>query len=121
MPIVDIRIVTGDPELAPNVARRLADAIGRTLGCAPGRAWVRVDLLNAARYAENDSPMEAGGLPVFATVLHADPPQGPARAAEALALATCIAEVLGRPPDRVHVEYASAGRGRIAFGGKLVE
>jgi len=121
MPILDIRIVTAEPDIAPGLARRLADAVGRALGCAPGRAWVRIDLHDAARYAENDSPMEAGGLPVFATVLHADPPQGPARAAEALALATCIAEVLGRPADRVHLEYAPAGRGRIAFGGKLVE
>ena len=58
--------------------------------------------------------------PVFATVLRAHLPSGDELAAEAAALTTTIAACVGRPFERVHVQYAPAAAGRQAFGGVLV-
>lgn len=76
--------------------------------------------IHDGNYAENGASIEGNDLPVFVQVLHADWPTEEARVQEATALAAAIAICLGRQPERVHVEYAPPGRGRIAFGGKLV-
>jgi hypothetical protein len=62
-----------------------------------------------------------GALPLFVRILHARPPTGAALQAEVAALTTALARASGRPVERVHLEYAPAGAGRIAFGGRLVE
>lgn len=116
MPIVDIRCV-GAPVPA---ADALADVIGDALHLPPGRVWVRFHPLPAEHYAENGGPLQ-GALPVFVTILHARPPTGEALKAEVAALTQAVAGVCGRPAQRVHVEYAPAAAGRIAFGGRLVE
>ena len=121
MPIVDVTLVVADGDgLALQLARELADALGAALGCEPGRLWVRLHDLPAARYAENGAGLDAGELPVFVTLLHADPPQGEARTAEVRRVCETVARCTRRPPDRVHVEFAAPGRGRVAFGGELV-
>ena len=122
MPILDIELVQPDGALSPSAAltQALADAAGRALGAAPGRTWLRLRTLPAAHYAENETTVAADELPVFATVLHAHPPQGDALAAEAAALTQALAAGLGRSPQRVHVQYAPAAAGRQAFGGVLV-
>jgi hypothetical protein len=53
-------------------------------------------------------------------VLHADTPDQGSRIQEAKALAEAVAACLGRQVQRVHIEYEPDGRGRVAFGGKLV-
>ena len=122
MPILDIELVQPDgaPPLAAVLTQALADAAGRVLGAAPGHSWVRLRVLPAAHYAENEAPVAADELPAFATVLHARPPQGDALAAETAALTQALAACLGRSPQRVHVQYAPAAAGRQAFGGVLV-
>lgn len=122
MPILDVELVQPDGAAPPAAAltQALADAAGRALGAAPGRTWLRLRVLAAAHYAENESAVAADELPVFATVLHARPPQGDALAAEAAALTQALAAGLGRAAQRVHVQYAPAGAGRQAFGGVLV-
>jgi len=65
--------------------------------------------------------LQEGELPAFVTILHAHPPAGAALAAEVLAVTSAVANCLGRPAERVHVQYAPAAAGRQAFGGKLVE
>ena len=122
MPIVDIRIVLAAQQ-PPDMGRAqaLASAIGRVLAAAPGRVWVRLHPHPASAYAENDAPLQPHELPVFVTLLHAHPPQGDALAQEVQALTAAIAQCLDRPEKRVHIEYAPAGAGRIAFGGRLVE
>jgi hypothetical protein len=116
VPIVDIHCV-GAPAPA---AQGLADAIGDALRLPPGRIWVRLHLLPAAHYAENGDALQ-GVLPVFVNILHAHPPTGVALHAEVAALTRAVAGVSGRPVERVHIEYAPAGAGRMAFGGRLVE
>ena len=118
MPIIDLEIV-GDAPLP--AAQPIADALGALLGTPPGRTWLRVRRLPADCYAENDGPVTGSDLPVFVTVLHADPPAGAARVAEMSALTAAIARALACDPACVHVQYAPAEAGRQAFGGRLVE
>jgi phenylpyruvate tautomerase PptA (4-oxalocrotonate tautomerase family) len=121
MPIVDVRIVS-EAALrdAAGLARALADTLGQTFDAAPGRVWVRLDTLPAAQYAENGETLAADGLPVFVTVLHAHLPSPAALEKQASAIARSVAGVTGRSIDRVHVEFAPAGAGRVAFGGRMV-
>jgi phenylpyruvate tautomerase PptA (4-oxalocrotonate tautomerase family) len=122
MPIVDVELVCSPHAPASGVsARALADALGAVFGSAPGHTWVRVRVLASADYAENGVDVAAAGLPAFVTVLHARPPAGAALAAEASAVTEAIARCIGRTPARVHVQYAPAGAGRQAFGGRLVD
>lgn len=116
MPIVDVQIVGAS--LA--TASALANVIGDALNLAPGRVWVRLHPLPAEHYAENGGPLQ-GALPVFVTLLHARLPVGAALQSELAALTEAVAGACGRPAARVHVEYAPAGAGRIAFGGRPVE
>lgn len=120
MPVVDVQIVAARAQ-GDAAAQALADALGHAFGSGPGRTWVRVQMLSSVQYAENGGALRADELPVFATVLHARAPQGPARADEVRAVTEAIARVLDRPPERVHVQYAPDGAGRQAFGGVLVE
>lgn len=118
MPIVDIHWAGALPPAADELASHLADAIGGVLGLEPGRVWVRLNPI--AHYAENGGASE-GEPPVFVRMLHACPPTGEALKAEVAALTVAVAKTACRPAHRVHLEYAAAGSGRVAFGGRLVE
>ena len=122
MPILDIELVQPDGASVPeaSLTQALADAAGRAFGTPGGRTWVRLRTLTAAHYAENGVALAADELPVFATVLHARPPQGPALVSELDTLTRALAACLGRAAQRVHVQYAPAAAGRQAFGGVLV-
>ncbi len=121
MPIVDVRpVVSASSKLPSDAAQTLAASIARVLGADTGRVWVRVTELQDGKYAENGAMVEDDDLPVFVQVLHADWPDEEARVNEAEQLAAAVASSLRRPVERVHVEYAPPGRGRVAFGGKLV-
>jgi phenylpyruvate tautomerase PptA (4-oxalocrotonate tautomerase family) len=121
MPVVDIEIVVPpNATVAAGLAQALADAVGDTLGSPPGQTWVRLQLLPREHYAENHSSLDASDLPAFVRLLQRQPVEGLARATEAAALTCAIAQILGRPSDRVHIEYAPAAAGRVAFAGNLV-
>jgi hypothetical protein len=121
VPILDVEIV-GErlPTPLADLAPALARMAGEVLGCPPGRAWVRLRILPAEHYAENGPPLAPGDLPVFVTLLHREPPVGPALETEVAALTDGLACVLGRPRERMHLEYLPAARGRQSFGGRLV-
>ena len=121
MPIVDVRpVVSASCKLPDNAAQTLADSISRVLNAQTGRVWVRMTELPDGKYAENGARVPDNELPVFVQVLHADWPEEVARGKEAAALAGAVAVSLGRQVEQVHIEYAPPGRGRVAFGGKLV-
>lgn len=105
---------------APGLAQTVADSLGQVFGAEPGRVWVRLERIDRGHYAENGCAVDDDELPVFVHVLHARLPVGEALAAEARSIAGEVAAVLKRSADRVHVEYAPPGAGRIAFGGRLV-
>jgi len=121
MPIVDVEFIRSIEGAAMPSASTLAAAIGRALGTPPGRIWVRLRMLDASCYAENESPVSPSELPVFVTVLHAHLPAGSALVAEVQLLTQTVASCLGCASERVHVQYAPEGAGRQAFGGTLVK
>jgi phenylpyruvate tautomerase PptA (4-oxalocrotonate tautomerase family) len=121
MPIVTVEVVVeAGGSIAPDLARALANGVGRVFGSPPGQTWVRLHTLDKTRYAENDSSLEASELPVFVTVLKREPLSGHALETEVASLTEAIARAVGRPPASVHLEYAPEAVSRLAFGGKLV-
>jgi phenylpyruvate tautomerase PptA (4-oxalocrotonate tautomerase family) len=121
MPIVDVQVVGSDEVASPNLAAELAAALGQLFATRPGSVWVRLSVLPSNLYAENGVPQAQRPNPVFVRVMHADLPPLDGLAAQARALATVIGGCLKRPPDLVHIEYAPPGRGRVAFGGTLLQ
>ncbi len=121
MPILTVEIVVEEgEEIAPNLTGAIADAAGAIFGSAPGRTWVRLHVLPAGRYAENDIAPDAMPSPVFVSVLKAEPPASDALVRESMQLATALAALCGRPVENVHIFWEPAAHGRVAFGGKLV-
>ena len=122
MPLIDLEIVCASREaFQRHSAQRLADEIGRALGSAPGRTWLRQRWLPQLDYAENDAPAPMAFGPVFVVLGLAHPPDDDAvRAEQVRAVTAAIAQVLAIEPDFVHVRYEPALAGRQAFGGRLV-
>jgi len=122
MPIVTIEVVAdSDRDVETGLAQSLADAIGRVLTSPSGQAWVRLRSLRRSQYAENETPVGDGEVPVFVTILERLPPSGTELEAEVAALTQAIAQALNRPVACVHIEYAPAAIGRVSFGGQLVK
>ena len=120
MPIVDVELVCEPVFLVDRaLSHALADTLGAVFGGAPGSTWLRLRTLDAVAYAENESEVGAAELPVFVTVLHANPPQGDSFRKELVAITAAVAACVGRSADRVHVQYAPGGSGRQAFGGRI--
>ena len=97
----------------------LADGVGDIFASPPGSTWVKLIPIPAENYAENN-PVEETFYPVFVNVLKATLPPPEIIQAEAAQLTAAIAKICGRPPSNIHIVYALAGAGRIAFGGKLL-
>ena len=116
MPILDVEIVGGTP--AAGLAQQIADDAGEVLGAAAGKVWVRVRTLGTESYAENRAEAPR---PVFVRVLASAPPEGEARKSAVAGITAAVAKRTGRPPENVHVLFEPAAKGRIAFGGRLVE
>jgi phenylpyruvate tautomerase PptA (4-oxalocrotonate tautomerase family) len=122
MPIVDIEIVGDAPESsAGERAQALADEAARVFASPPANTWVRVHRLARECYAENGIAVAPSDMPVFVTVLKRALPARAELAREMTALTHGVARIVGRAPGRVHVEYAAAAAGRMAFGGTLIE
>lgn len=122
MPIVDIEVVAVGAELAPQPpVAALASALGHVFGSPPGHTWVRLRVLPADCYAENDAPVSADALPTFVTVLQASLPDASALEAQVMAVTQAVSAWLGMAQERVHVCHAPPAAGRQAFGGRLVQ
>lgn len=119
MPIIDIELVSATrAPAAPGVAQVLADALGDAFEVEAGKVWVRMRALPAANYAENrTNALE----PAFVTILASEPPTGEALRRRVAQVTEIVARHTHRPPELVHVLFEPAARGRIAFGGRLVE
>lgn len=119
MPIVDVELV-GDDDPPSALTQRLADALGVALSSRPQGTWVRVRRLERSGYAEN-AGVAADEHPVFVTVLERVRPTGQDLRDRIAGVTAAVAEVTGRDPAHVHVLYDADARGRLAFGGDLVE
>ena len=119
MPIVDVCTVMPDASPLPaGTAKALANSIAAVFNVGAGRVWLRLQVLPQSHYAENGPGEDPS--PVFVKVIHADLKPADQLAQEAMALTQAVAACLGRNAELIHVEYAPAGRGRMAFGGNLV-
>ncbi|MDE0225528.1 MAG: hypothetical protein OXP28_10370 [Gammaproteobacteria bacterium] len=124
MPIVDIEVVTGttDPEVVDKeTLQLLADELGFLFGSDPGSTWVRLRSIDQDAYAENGGVPGSPVPPVFVSILRAELPERAALGREMSGVAEIVARMLDRPRDNVHVLYAPDARGRIGFGGTLLE
>ena len=119
MPIVDVQLVAEGPNVPSGLAARLAESLAGVFSSPTGRVWVRLSLLPSTQYAEN-GVRAPDALPVFVRVLHADLPPDDALSTQAQVISKAVAACVARPSQWVHVEYAPAGRGRMAFGGQLL-
>ena len=120
MPSVDIEIVLRPGEVPPpNLARRLADGIGKVFGSPPGTTWVKLHFLPREQYAENAVSLPDDLAPVFVSILKAQSGDAAALQHEIAQLTPLIASLTARSAQNVHILYQPAGSGRIAFGGSL--
>ena len=121
MPIFDIEIVTRHGEaVAPTLADDLSDALGAVMDAAPGKVWVRLRRLAPESYAENRSGAERP-FPVFVTLTASAPPEGGHLDNMVRQVTEAVAHLTDRPPENVHVLVQPAAKGRIAFGGRVVQ
>jgi phenylpyruvate tautomerase PptA (4-oxalocrotonate tautomerase family) len=119
MPILDIEIVSDRTErIRGAMTQALADELGGIFGAEAGRVWVKVRTLPQEQYAENGG---SAAMPVFVAVTVSALPEGDALHARVSLLTDAVARITRRPRENVHVEFQPAARGRIAFGGRLVE
>ncbi|MEW5941647.1 MAG: hypothetical protein AB1750_18430 [Chloroflexota bacterium] len=120
MPILDIEIVLRPGETLPeNLAQELADRLGSALDAPPGSTWVKARGLARDRYAESGGTPE-DLFPVFVSILKSSLPSPERMEAEVDAVIGVVSRICARPRENVHVIYLPEGRGRVAFGGKLV-
>jgi phenylpyruvate tautomerase PptA (4-oxalocrotonate tautomerase family) len=122
VPIIDVEIIIASgesPEI--NLAAKLADGIGEVLGLPPGSTWVKLRAILSNNYAENGAEVAPDAYPVFVTILKRQLPPPEIIQDEVTKLTNAIAEICHRQLENVHVIYEPEGKGRIAFGGKIIQ
>jgi len=119
MPILDVEIVGSADGVPDDLAQRLADAAGLALESRPNGTWVKLKFIPESMYAENGGAVDPP--PVIVTLVQADPPTDAKLKSQMRRLATAIADVTDRAPGSVHVLCEPPARGRIAFGGVVVD
>jgi len=120
MPIVDIEIILKpDETISGTWASELADQLGAIFGSPKNGTWVKVWGIHDMHYSENGGK-EEGVYPVFVSVLKSRLPNPAEMQREVDAMIAAIAQICRRDPSLVHIIYQPAGRGRVAFGGKIV-
>jgi len=120
MPIVEIEIVLKPNEIIQReIVEELADQLGDIFGLPKGTTWVKVRGLAHDLYAENGGTPE-GVFPVFVSVLKSILPVTGELQIEVESITGAVAQICGRSSKNIHLIYLPDGRGRVAFGGKLV-
>jgi len=120
MPIVDIEIVLRTNEaIREELVSELADELGEIFHSSPGETWVKVQMLAADHYAENGGTPD-GVYPVFVTIIKSKLSSIEEMQNDVAKITGAVAQICGRPSENIHVIYQPEGRGRVAFGGKLV-
>ena len=122
MPMLDVKLMGPVAEAdRRDLARRIADAAAVVFGSPTGETWVTLHLVASEMYSENGGGPPIGAKPVIVSVVQARPPTGRALVDQVAQLTRAIAQACGRPPENVHLVYQPKAKGRVAFGGRLVE
>ncbi|MDX1378342.1 MAG: hypothetical protein R3307_05800 [Anaerolineales bacterium] len=120
MPIVDVEIVLKPNEtLREGLVFEIANELGKIFNSPRGGTWVKLYELPLNKYAENDVA-QTSVHPVFVKITKAHLPDQLELQGEAEKVSGAVAEICGRPSENVHVIFKPKGRGRVAFGGKLI-
>jgi len=120
MPIVDIEIVLkGNETIEGVMVAELADQLGEIFHAAKGTTWIKVHGLAEGQYAENGGN-EEGVYPIFVSIIKSRLPSLDEMQKEVEKITGVVAQICGRPSGNAHVIYQAEGRGRVAFGGKIV-
>lgn len=120
MPILDIEIVRNPLEqIEENLSQQLANAAGDVFGSSPAATWVKIWLIDAANYAENNVFAGSENFPVFVNVMKARLETDDELEEEISRLTKVVAQICKRPLENVHIIYQPAAAGRVSFGGKL--
>lgn len=120
MPIVEIEIVLKPNEIIQGeIVEELAEQLAEIFGSPKGTTWVKVRGLTYDHYAENGGTPDRM-FPVFVSILKSILPASEEMQKELEMITGAVAQIFGRPSGNVHIIYQPDGRGRVAFGGKLV-
>ena len=120
MPIIDIEIVLKPNEtISEKMVSELADVLGEIFGSSKNGTWIKVSGSSSVHYAENGGK-EEGVYPIFVSVLKSRLPNPEEMQKEVEAITGAVAQVCNRSSSFVHVIYQPEGKGRVAFGGKIV-
>ena len=120
MPIVEVEIVA-ERKLAPGLAVNLAHNLAPIFGGPASSTWVKLRRLDVSDYAEGDGGPSSEVRPVFVKILKAELAAGDELRDEIRLIAETVGATCERPVENVHVIYEQSARGRVAFGGELVE
>ncbi|MGH7681408.1 MAG: tautomerase family protein [Candidatus Eiseniibacteriota bacterium] len=124
MPILEVELV-GEvaSETRRGLAERIAQSVAAVLNAETGSVWVRLRFTPASDYGENGPP--AGHPdpthPVFVTINRRALPPASILKQEARLLAAVVAGACHRVKADVHIIYEPPGKGRVAFGGSLID
>jgi phenylpyruvate tautomerase PptA (4-oxalocrotonate tautomerase family) len=122
MPILEVQVIGRVAASArKNLPARLADVAATVLRTEPFNTWVLLKMELGSAYAENGGGPPKGVRPVIVRLLKRELPTNRALKVEVQALTKAIALVCRRPVQNVHIIYEPPARGRVAFGGELVE
>lgn len=122
VPIVRVKLVVQhDAErLGRDTLQTLADEFGEFFDSEPSGTWVEVEYLPVEQYAENRRELSDAMNTTLVYVLKHHLPTEEDVAREAMDLARLVSKRLQRPRRNTHIFYEPPGKGRIAFGGRLV-
>lgn len=121
MPIVDVEIVLKPEEtLREKTVSELADQLGEIFGSSKNGTWLKVHGIPSNHYAENGGK-EEGVYPIFVSVLKSKLPHPDEMQKEVDAITGAVATTCNRSASLVHIIYLPEGKGRVAFGGKIVK
>lgn len=122
MPIVKVEIVReGSQSEQAGLAASLADSLAPLFDKEPERTWLQLNFIEPGHYAEGGGGPPPGVNPIFVSVLLAELPPLIRRQALAEDLANTVGQQTGRPAENVHVVFEPEAKGRLAFGGNLVQ
>ena len=122
MPIIRLKLIIQNnaERLGKDTLQTLADELGEYFDSEPSGTWVEVEYLPVEQYAENRFELRGAMKTTLVYVLKHDLPTEEEVAREAMDLARIVSKRLQRPRRNTHIFYEPPGKGRIAFGGRLV-
>ena len=122
VPIIRLKLIIQDDaeRLGKGALQTLANELGIFFESEPSGTWVEVEYLPVEQYAENRFELPEDMKTTLVYVLKHQLPTEEEVAREALDLARIVSKRLQRPRRNTHIFYEPPGRGRIAFGGRLV-